>query len=166
MLLHFAKNISKSYQQLKKFTLTPVTERFIRAFKRLSEDGVFKTQGELIADIRWDQSSLSSVLNKKRNIPLEKAMTFCKKYGISQNWMIDGSGEMLAESKGKGASGSSNADDVNLPSNYKDLLIETLKEHIEQQKELINIQSETIKALKEQNQVRPNIVQQPSKKQT
>lgn len=70
-----------------------ITERFKQAYEVLKKRGV--TQVEVAGKLSWSQTSLNNVLQGKRQIPLIRALEFCKKYkNFNKVWLLEGRGEM------------------------------------------------------------------------
>lgn len=76
---------------------TTINQRFKEAFEKLKERGMFKTQREFVESLKWNQSTLSDVLKGKRPLPVKIAITFCDKYKVNQEWLLQGKGRMFSD---------------------------------------------------------------------
>lgn len=116
-----------------------VTKRFAIAAKWLLDNEKANSQTEISHEIKWAQSSMNQVMNGnlKREIPLQSAITFCDKYYINKEWLIEGKGGMLApNSPYTEKNFSSEKDSLTLPfkSTDKDEIISYLQSQLELQK--------------------------------
>lgn len=153
-----------------------ITQRFARAYLKLKEAKRLKTHGEVASKIGWDASSISTSLKGERTIPILKAITFCKEYGVNQDWLLEGVGEMFVSGKTehktknieseKQPSGSSEADsDLQYIIKEKDDLliakdrvIKALESESRQAQKLIGLYEKRIEELEEQLLIQPNDV--------
>lgn len=115
-----------------------INQRFAEAFEKLKKQGLFKTQSEFVANLKWNQSTLSDVLKNKRPVPLQIAINFCNKYNVNQQWLLEGKGKMLSdETKIIAPPISANSSDHEKEIAEKDKIIAHLKTIIDAQDRII-----------------------------
>ena len=73
-----------------KSTQKPETRRFIEVFNLLIKQGIVNSALEFATSIDYLNTSFSSVLNGRRDIPISAINNTCKKYGINRDYLFDG----------------------------------------------------------------------------
>lgn len=137
-----------------------INQRFKDAVDALINKGDAKTQVEIAIKIGWHQTSLNSVYknNKGRSLPYKRAIAFCNTYGINQEWLLDGVGEMFSDKKAEAPKKPSelNAHDFSV-AKLKDR-IKHLETTVKHKEELIKLQQTLIETLqKGSTQVKPSL---------
>jgi hypothetical protein len=61
---------------------TPVTKQFIQQLQELRDKGIIKNYAEVIEKLKWNKSTMSSVLNGKLNVPHYIYSNFKTAYNI------------------------------------------------------------------------------------
>lgn len=71
-------------------------QRFTQAYEWLEKAKILTGQSQLAAALSWNQTTISTVLNGGRPLPMDRAIAFCDKYNVSQEWLLRGKGKMFS----------------------------------------------------------------------